>query len=108
MNNPWDGSTVKASLGPRPESPGTSDVWPPRMIHFANKAICGDVCGCFSYLDDTHTDGINVAYGDGSAHWVDGSLFYDTLYAIYANNPTGFRTDIGIYDLWTDVFDMEH
>jgi len=101
-NNPWDGASVRASLGPRPSYENT----PPRLITLGNKAICGDVCGIFSYVYATHTDGVNVAYGDGSTLWVDGSLFMETLTDIYYDgNP---RDDPRIYTaIWVDVFDEQ-
>ncbi|MCD4823176.1 MAG: type II secretion system GspH family protein [Phycisphaerae bacterium] len=103
-HNPWDGLAPRASLAPRPASSATSNFWPPRQTEFANKAICADVCGIWVYVTYTHTDGVNVGYGDGSGRWVNGDLFLPLLHEIYdGGNPRG---DPRIYDVWTDVFDM--
>ena len=107
--NPWSGENVRAPLTPRPEvkwsSPPPrvleSKTWP-RLSDFAGKAICADACTHYWYVSHTHGDGINVAYGDGSAQWVSGNLFMDDLKAIPDDD------DYSCYDIWKDVFDEQH
>jgi prepilin-type N-terminal cleavage/methylation domain-containing protein len=56
------------------DPPGT---WQPipRLSHFKNKAIFGDLTATPSRVDTRHRTGINVLYGDGGACWVDRKAF---------------------------------
>jgi hypothetical protein len=42
----------------------------PKIFSFANKAIFADLTSSYTRVVTRHHDGLNVLYGDGSAHWV--------------------------------------
>jgi prepilin-type processing-associated H-X9-DG protein len=47
----------------------------PKLAEFKNKAIFADLTALPARLDTRHRTGINVLYGDGSAHWVERKTF---------------------------------
>lgn len=47
----------------------------PKLSQFKNKAIFADLTATPQRLDTRHRVGINVLYGDGSAHWVGRPVF---------------------------------
>jgi prepilin-type N-terminal cleavage/methylation domain-containing protein/prepilin-type processing-associated H-X9-DG protein len=51
----------------------------PKLTQFKNKAILADLTAAPARVDSRHRTGINVLYGDGSAHWVDRSHFNTPL-----------------------------
>jgi prepilin-type N-terminal cleavage/methylation domain-containing protein/prepilin-type processing-associated H-X9-DG protein len=51
----------------------------PKLINFRNKALVSDLFHMPMRLDTRHRNGINVLYGDGSAHWVPRTDFNDLL-----------------------------
>jgi prepilin-type processing-associated H-X9-DG protein len=56
------------------------DKWRmPKLSEFKNKAIFADLTALPARLDTRHRTGINVLYGDGSAHWAQRKLFDDDL-----------------------------
>jgi prepilin-type processing-associated H-X9-DG protein len=86
-SNPWPPGAeddpaapqVYSGYGCRPEieiadvpSPGLTL---PRLTKFKNKAIFADLTAAPARIESRHRTGINVLYGDGSAHWVERSLF---------------------------------
>ena len=115
-DNTWADNAVRAPLVPRPEvdwdwtknPPIVADTDPlgnpqswPRLSDFENKAICADACGYWDFLQVMHVDGVNVAYGDGSAQWVDAVLFLGVLKAA---DPDGWGT---LETIWEDIFDAQ-
>jgi len=51
----------------------------PRLSQFKNKAIFADLTALPARLDTRHRIGVNVLYGDGSAHWVRRATFDQAL-----------------------------
>jgi prepilin-type N-terminal cleavage/methylation domain-containing protein/prepilin-type processing-associated H-X9-DG protein len=47
----------------------------PRLHRFKSRAILADLTAARNRVLARHRDGVNVLYGDGSAHWVDLSHF---------------------------------
>lgn len=98
--NPWppgpDGDPAKqvyAGYGSRPEAE-LADVYDPllsppmpRLSQFRNKAIFADLTATPSRVDTRHVKGINVLYGNGSAKWVDRTVFNADLQASPAISP---------------------
>jgi prepilin-type N-terminal cleavage/methylation domain-containing protein/prepilin-type processing-associated H-X9-DG protein len=60
----------------------------PRLNHFKHNAILADLTALPSRLDTRHRTGVNVLYGDGSAHWVPRSDFNTPLSACTAINAS--------------------
>jgi prepilin-type processing-associated H-X9-DG protein len=87
--NPWPpgnpSKQIYAGYGGRAETllpDDLSTIAPgvmPRLTKFRNKAILADLFHMPRRLETRHRDGINVLYGDGSAHWVPRSNFDDLL-----------------------------
>jgi prepilin-type N-terminal cleavage/methylation domain-containing protein/prepilin-type processing-associated H-X9-DG protein len=86
--NPWppgpDGDPTKnvsAGYCARPVSdlPDDPAQWTtntfPRLTKLRDEAIFADLMGLPMRVDTRHRTGINVLYGDGSAHWVARSTF---------------------------------
>jgi prepilin-type N-terminal cleavage/methylation domain-containing protein len=83
-SNPWPPGTVPgkqgyAGYGDRPEV-AIPDVLVagttlPLLNNFQSKAIFADLTANASRVDTRHKTGINVLFGNGSAHWVDRGLF---------------------------------
>jgi prepilin-type N-terminal cleavage/methylation domain-containing protein len=84
---PTVGSTTNcyAGYGCRPEYALPDDVttWTnttlPRFFRFRNEAIFADLTSISTRLDTRHKNGVNVLYGNGSAHWVARTAFNDDL-----------------------------
>lgn len=86
-DNPWPpgpesdpSKSVNAGYGCRPlieipddPSPGTAPF--PRLSAFRGRAIFADPVSTPIHLDTRHRSGINVLFGDGSAHWVERAVF---------------------------------
>ena len=56
--------------------------WPattPRFSQYARQAIFADWVSTPAYVNGRHADGVNVLYGDGSAHWVRKNVFASQL-----------------------------
>ena len=51
----------------------------PRLTAMRNQAIFADLANSATRLDTRHRRGVNVLYGNGSAHWVARSNFNDPL-----------------------------
>ena len=51
----------------------------PKLANFQTKALISDLFHMPMRLDTRHRDGINVLYGDGSAHWAPRTDFNDQL-----------------------------
>jgi type II secretory pathway pseudopilin PulG len=79
--NPWPVSqaitpttNIYAGYGCRPDSalPDTPDPGTilPHLSQFQNKAIFADIVSIPQHVDTRHVRGINVLYGNGSAHWI--------------------------------------
>jgi hypothetical protein len=51
----------------------------PKLISFRHKALLADLFHTPMRLDTRHRDGINVLFGEGSAHWVARADFNDQL-----------------------------
>lgn len=88
--NPWPPGSDPAQhtycgYGARPETelPDELQFIPgltlPRLSQFKSKAIFADLTATPQRLDTRHRVGINVLYGDGSAHWVGRQVFNDDL-----------------------------
>jgi len=86
--NPWPPVTSKqiyAGYAGRAETllpDDLSTIAPgvmPKLINFQDKAILADLFHMPRRLDTRHTDGVNVLFGDGSAHWVPRKNFDDLL-----------------------------
>jgi prepilin-type processing-associated H-X9-DG protein len=91
--NPWppgpDGgkptTIVFAGYGCRPEvelpdDPGAyANFSLPRLNRFRNKAIFADLTALPARIDTRHRKGVNVLFGDCSAHWVGRSAFDEDL-----------------------------
>jgi len=60
----------------------------PKLAEFKNKAIFADLTALPARLDARHRSGINVLYGDGSAHWVERKTFDDDLRLCTSISPT--------------------
>jgi prepilin-type N-terminal cleavage/methylation domain-containing protein/prepilin-type processing-associated H-X9-DG protein len=85
--NPWPFLTVgsptahhtRLGYGTRPGwSWGQDGSWPspmPRLSKMKNLAIAADLLIGPTYVKNDHKNGVNVGYGDGSAHWVNISDF---------------------------------
>lgn len=102
-DNPWPPGPAGASTvnvfsgyGCRPETRLPDDPNPlaftpgttmPRLIDFKNEAIFADLANHISRIDQRHGQGINVLYGDGSAHWVARKVFEDVLKTV--DDPSG-------------------
>lgn len=99
--NPWppgpDGDPAQqtyAGYGCRPEVELPDEfhrlpnVTVPRLTQFKSKAIFADLVATPDRIALRHKDGVNVLYGDGSAHWVDRRGFDDPLQASPAISPT--------------------
>ena len=63
------------------------NVTVPRLTQFKSKAIFGDLVATPDRIALRHKDGVNVLYGDGSAHWVDRSTFDPDLQSCTAISP---------------------
>lgn len=98
--NPWppgpDGDATRqvyAGYGCRPETELPDElnkiagVPVPRLSQFKNKAIFADLVATPDRLDLRHKAGVNVLYGDGSAHWVARNGFDAALKASPAISP---------------------
>ncbi|MGE5609337.1 MAG: type II secretion system protein [Bacillota bacterium] len=97
--NPWppgaDGDptkSVNAGYGCRPlieipDDPSTGVAPFPRLSAFRDRAVFADPVSTPIHLDTRHRSGINVLFGDGSAHWVDRSVFKDDLEQCPAISP---------------------
>jgi prepilin-type N-terminal cleavage/methylation domain-containing protein len=59
----------------------------PRLTKFKSKAIFADLTATPSRVETRHRVGINVLYGDGSAHWVVRSRFDADLAQCLAIDP---------------------
>jgi prepilin-type N-terminal cleavage/methylation domain-containing protein/prepilin-type processing-associated H-X9-DG protein len=86
VENPWPpaGSTptqnVQAGYAARPQREIADDLANPpaylapfvmpRLTDFRNSAILADLTASRTRVITRHRDGVNVLYGDGSAHWV--------------------------------------
>lgn len=90
--NPWppgppanSGRQVYAGYGGRAEFEIPDDLAAarppamPRLSQFHNKALLGDLVATPQRLDTRHRQGINILYGDGSAHWIDRSAIQTEL-----------------------------
>ncbi len=92
--NPWppgpDGDPTLSTYcgyGARPQTllpdallpPFPAGFVMPRLTKFKNKAIFADLANSATRLDTRHTQGVNVLYGNGGAHWVPRSAFNDPL-----------------------------
>lgn len=93
--NPWPFVTVPSAAahhtrigyGTRPGWSWTqSGKWPdpmPKLVKLKSKAITADLLIGPTYVKARHKTGVNVGYGDGSAHWVNRSDFenpdWDTI-----------------------------
>jgi hypothetical protein len=60
----------------------------PKMSSFRNKAILADLTATPQRVDTRHVSGINVLYGNGSAHWVERGAINDELIQCPAISPT--------------------
>ena len=98
--NPWppgpDGDPTKqvyAGYGCRPEVElpdelhKVPNVLVPRLNEFKSRAIFADLVATPARLDLRHKQGVNVLYGDGSAHWVPRTSFDADLRACPAISP---------------------
>ncbi|HXE52528.1 MAG TPA: DUF1559 domain-containing protein [Tepidisphaeraceae bacterium] len=85
-SNPWPpgppvfpGTQVYAGYGGRAEVQIPDDLSTappsalPKLAYFRNKALLADLVAIPARLNTRHRTGINVLFGDGSAHWVDRS-----------------------------------
>ena len=99
--NPWppgpDGDPTKqvyAGYGCRPEVELVDEFFKvpglkiPKLNNFKYKAIFADLTATPDRVDLRHRDGVNVLYGDGSAHWVDRRGFDVPLRACPAISTT--------------------
>jgi len=74
-------ANIQAGYGARPDTqlpddlanpPATNPPFVmPRLIRFHSHAILADLTAARTRVITRHRTGINVLYGDGSAHWVD-------------------------------------
>ncbi len=65
------------------------EIWRmPKLRDFKNAAIFGDLTAIPARLDTRHRTGINVLYGDGSAHWVNRRAFDDELRQSLSISPS--------------------
>jgi len=94
--NPWPPVTSKqiyAGYAGRAETllpDDLSTIAPgvmPKLINFENKATLADLFHMPCRLDTRHKDGINVLYGDGSAHWVPRTNFDNLLEPCISISP---------------------
>lgn len=88
--NPWPFLTAgsptahhtRLGYGTRPGwSWGQDGSWPDPMARLSkmkNLAITADLLIGPTYVENRHKSGVNVGYGDGSAHWVNLSDFHNT------------------------------
>ena len=67
------------------------DVFLPKLTQMKSKAIFADLANSPTRLDTRHAAGVNVLYGDGSAHWVNRGAFADPL--ARSAEPAGFPPD---------------
>jgi prepilin-type N-terminal cleavage/methylation domain-containing protein/prepilin-type processing-associated H-X9-DG protein len=51
-------------------APASQTFCMPKLLSFKNLAIFSDLTSSYTRVVTRHTSGINVLYGDGSAHWV--------------------------------------
>jgi prepilin-type N-terminal cleavage/methylation domain-containing protein/prepilin-type processing-associated H-X9-DG protein len=99
-DNPWppgrEGESnrqVYAGYGCRPEVELPDDFYRmsgvrvPRLGEFKYKAIFADLVATPDRVSLRHKTGVNVLYGDGSAHWVDRSGFETAIQACPAISP---------------------
>jgi prepilin-type processing-associated H-X9-DG protein len=94
--NPWPydlsrppGANVQSGYACRPEfelpddfqnpPPSMPGFKLPRLRDFEGKAIFADTTASAERVESRHGDGVNVLYGDGSAHWVSKVEFADPL-----------------------------
>jgi len=79
--NPWppgtEGSAIQGYCGygcrPEVELPDDSanlTLPMPRLNHFKHNAILADLTALPARVDTRHRTGVNVLFGDGSAHWI--------------------------------------
>jgi prepilin-type N-terminal cleavage/methylation domain-containing protein len=98
--NPWppgpDGDATKhtyAGYGCRPQvdipdDPSDYASRPlPRLTRFKNQAIFADLTALPARVDTRHRRGVNVLYGNGSAHWVLRATFDKELAPCTSINP---------------------
>ena len=78
--NPWlrpgvtPAANVYAGYGCRPQVAlpdlPAADAVLPKLLRFRDRAILADLVSVAGRVDTRHRTGVNVLYGDGSAHWV--------------------------------------
>ena len=76
---------IQSGYGARPEQeipddlanppPALQPFQMPRLHRFKSRAILADLTAARNRVISRHGSGINVLYGDGSAHWVDLGVF---------------------------------
>jgi len=71
----------------------------PKLRDLAEKAILADSVSIRSAVEDSHGDGVNVCYGDGSVRWVPLERFKEPLDSITA--PFSKSNNKYIDDIWT-------
>ena len=89
--NPWPPGTEGDPAAPQvyegygcrpdfkiPDDPVDGTILP-KLTQFKSKAILADLTAVPARIDSRHRTGINVLYGDGSAHWVERSRFNTAL-----------------------------
>ena len=101
--NPWpivtipsaDAHHTRLGFGTRPGASWSKDgKLPdpmPRLTRMKSKAIIADLLIGPSYVKARHKSGVNVGYGDGSAHWVNLSDFTNTDWATITHEATSAR-----------------
>jgi len=80
--NPWPpggtpATNTFAGYAARPDTnlPDVPTNPLPKLTSFKDEAIFADLTANAQRVDTRHQTGINVLYGDGSAHWVERGLF---------------------------------
>jgi prepilin-type processing-associated H-X9-DG protein len=62
----------------------------PKRVELHTMAIMSDLAGGDVFLDATHKEGLNVAYADGSAHWVKRQALKDPVSGVSHLAPYPF------------------
>ena len=108
VENPWPFATVPSAeahhtrmgYGTRPGwSWGKDGTWPDPMARLSkmkNLAITADLLIGPTYVKNRHKKGVNVGYGDGSAHWVNLSEFHNAEWDTIEYDDFGPNHDDGL------------
>lgn len=86
--NPWPpgpGVNTAVAYGCRPVVYWLNNVVPtpmPRLTRMKSLALAADIVSTTSIVGARHSSGVNVVYGDGSAHYVDKTAFAADLTSV--------------------------